>query len=371
MDYSWDEQQTEIRDLAAQILSKECTPDRLTALDASQRAFDADLWKVLADAGLLGIAVEESLGGGGFGFTELCLVVEQAARVAARLHLVETAVLGALPLARFGSPELRSQAVKPFAAGAVLVTSTIRTTGDAPRGVTATSAGDGWRLRGAVSHVPLADVADLLVVEAVDDEGEPGLFLVRAGADGLRTERQSSIDRQERRQVVLDDVVVPPSDVLVAPGPQGREARDWTVARGVAARGIEMLAHAEAALALAAEYVTTRHQFGRPIGTFQAVSHRLADAYIDTQGVRLTAWRAAWLLGEELADEEACGVAAWWAADAPMRVVESAMHVHGGMSVDLDYPLHRHYLACKLGELQLGGSRRRLAALGSTLAATP
>jgi len=115
---------------------------------------------------------------------------------------------------------------------------------------------------------------------------------------------------------------------------------------------------------MTAGHVSEREQFGRPVGTFQAVAHRVADAYIDVAGLRLTTWRAVWLLDQGEECPEPLAIAAWWATDAPARVVEAAMHLHGGLGVDLSYPLHHHFLAVKQGELALGGPSRRLSALG-------
>jgi alkylation response protein AidB-like acyl-CoA dehydrogenase len=221
---------------------------------------------------------------------------------------------------------------------------------------------ESWTISGQVSHVPLADVASYLLVDAVDDAGDAAVFLVRLDADGVSMEAQSSIDRQPRHRLTLTDAPVPAGDVVVAPGAEALTAIRWLEAHGLAARCIDQLGHASAALEMAARHVSTRHQFGRPVGTFQAVAHRVADAYIDVQGLRLTAWRAAWLLSQEYGSAESAeslSIAAWWAASAPTRVVEAAMHVHGGLSVDLDYPLHRHYLACKNADLLLGGVPRR------------
>jgi alkylation response protein AidB-like acyl-CoA dehydrogenase len=105
-----------------------------------------------------------------------------------------------------------------------------------------------------------------------------------------------------------------------------------------------------------------------PVGSFQAVAHRVADAYIDSTAVRLTAWRAAWLVAEGHPAADELAIAAWWASDAANRVAEAAMHLHGGQSVDLDYPLHRYFLAIRYGELALGGPAQRLLALGNLMA---
>ncbi|MFN2538037.1 MAG: acyl-CoA dehydrogenase family protein, partial [Mycobacteriales bacterium] len=179
---------------------------------------------------------------------------------------------------------------------------------------------------------------------------------------------QASVDRKTRWTVTLDGCEIAANDVVRAPGTFTHEDRRQLQDHATAARALAQVGSCEAALRMTADYVTERKQFGRPIGTFQAVTQRLADAYIDVTAVRLTAWRAAWLVAAGTPDADALAVAAWWATDAPSRVVESAMHLHGGISVDLDYPLHRHYLAVKQTELALGGPARRLEALGAGLA---
>ncbi|MBK6670162.1 MAG: hypothetical protein IPG46_11035 [Actinobacteria bacterium] len=123
------------------------------------------------------------------------------------------------------------------------------------------------------------------------------------------------------------------------------------------------------ALELLASYTTDRHQFGVPIASFQAVGHRAADAYIDTEAVRLTTWQAIWRLDEGLAAGEEVAVAKYWAAYGGQRVVHAAVHLHGGVGVDRDYPLHRFFLAAKQIELQLGGATPSLLRLGRSIAA--
>ena len=124
----------------------------------------------------------------------------------------------------------------------------------------------------------------------------------------------------------------------------------------------------EEALRLTAEYTKTRKQFDQPIAMFQAVGHRAANAYIDTEGIRLTTWQACWRLAEGLPAEAAVAVAKFWAAEAGQRVVHAAQHLHGGVGVDREYPLHRYFLWAKQLELTLGGATRQLLRLGKLLA---
>ena len=124
----------------------------------------------------------------------------------------------------------------------------------------------------------------------------------------------------------------------------------------------------EEALELTSEYVKTRKQFDQPIAMFQAVGHRAADAFIDTEAVRLTAWQAAWRLGSGLEAARQVAVAKVWAAEGGKRIVQAAQHLHGGVGVDREYPLHRYYLYARQLELTLGGGTPQLLRLGRMLA---
>jgi 3-oxocholest-4-en-26-oyl-CoA dehydrogenase beta subunit len=127
----------------------------------------------------------------------------------------------------------------------------------------------------------------------------------------------------------------------------------------------------EEALRMTAEYTKTREQFDRPIATFQAVGQRAADSYIDTEAIRLTAWQAAWRISEGLPAAHEAAIAKFWAAEGGQRVVHAAVHLHGGIGVDKDYPLHRYFLLAKQIELTLGGTTPQLLKLGAMLAAEP
>jgi acyl-CoA dehydrogenase len=367
MDFTLDEQQTDVRDLARGLIARRTAGEAAGAPQGSDW-FDTHLWHDLAQAGLLGIAVSETSGGSGAGFVEQCLLVEEVARAAARVPVIEAVVLAALPISIFGTDEQRRRLVAPFCSGDLILGSAVRTEPVRTRAVTATYVDDAWRLTGAIGHVPLADVAERVVVEAVTEDDRRGWFLLDPRGDGVSLAAQSSVDRAARWHLSLSDAEVAAADVLLAPETGVTDLERWLDTHGVASRCIAAASSSDAALRMTAAHVTEREQFGRPVGTFQAVAHRVADAYIDATGVRLTAWRAAWLLAQDEPATEALAIAAWWATDAPTRIGDAAMHLHGGLSVDLDYPLHRHYLALRQIELSLGGSARRLALLGDRVA---
>ncbi|GAB2843604.1 acyl-CoA dehydrogenase family protein [Actinocorallia aurea] len=370
MDYSYDEQEQDVAELAATIIAGAAakSPD-------PSEPFDRPLWGELAKAGLIGIGLPEEHGGSGAGFVEQCILIEEAAKAAAVLFLPEVLAGAALPVALCGTEEQKRRFLPAFAGGELILSAAPRAVAG-PQAVTAASpgfhvsAGEGaWRVNGAVAHVPLATVADRVLVEASDDAGRTGLLLIDPNGSGAALASHTSVDRAHRWRLSLDGYTVPADDVLVAPGELTEETRRRLDASLTVARCLAQLGTIENALAMTAAYVNERKQFGRSIGTFQAVSHKVADAYIDVQAVRLTSWRAAWLLAENIVDPEAVAIAAWWAADAPTRVMEAAMQVHGGIGVDLDFPLHRFFLAARQGSLALGGPSGTLASLGDLLAA--
>ena len=194
------------------------------------------------------------------------------------------------------------------------------------------------------------------------------MFIVDLAAIGVRLARLDTTSGLPEARIDLDGVVVGDADVL---GADGRVVLDWILDRTMVGMSAVMLGCCEQALAMTAEYAKTRHQFDKPIGTFQAVGQRAADAYIDTEAIRLTTWQAAWRLREGLPATAEVATAKFWAADGGQRVVHAAQHIHGGIGVDRDYPLHRYFLWAKQLELSLGGASKQLRRLGALLAAEP
>jgi len=364
VDFSLDEQQLEIQQLATTVIAGRADAARP---ETDGDWFDGALWADLGKAGLLGLAVPEDDGGAGLGLVELALVVEAAAKGAGQIPVVDALVGAAAPIAHFGTPEQRARLVAPVAAGELVLGCAVGLRADVPPPFEAHSTSDGWTLAGRVNHVLLADQAIRVLVEAADGEGRAGLFLVDPRAAGATLERQNAVDRRPRWQLTLVDTPVAAEDVLVAPGSHA-EGGAWLRPRLLALRCVEQLGSCRGALEMAARYVSERQQFERPVGTFQAVAHRVADAYIDTEGIALTTWQALWRLDQDLSYEEELNIAAWWAVHASIRVVEAAMHLHGGLSVDLDYPLHKYFLAVKHTRAAIGTPGQRLADLGDLIA---
>jgi alkylation response protein AidB-like acyl-CoA dehydrogenase len=369
MDFSFSEEQDAVRDLARQILGERVTHERLREFEAGTELVDRATWTELAKANLLGIALPEDVGGSGLGFIEVCLLLEQVGRTAAPLPVLPTLVMGALPIAEFGSPEQRSRHLPAVVAGDLILSAALVEFGAEPARPTTAARpdGDSWRLDGVKICVPAGLSADRILVPARTGENTVGVFLVDPGAGGVTRERQDTTSGQPEARLELSGA----SGELIGGPDDGGVIVEWIVERTTVGLCALAIGVCEEALRMTAEYTKTREQFDRPIATFQAVGQRAADAYIDTEAVRLTAWQAAWRLSEGLPSTEQVAIAKFWCAEGGQRVVHAAQHLHGGMGVDRDYPLHRYFLWAKELELTLGGATHSLLGLGQILAAEP
>jgi alkylation response protein AidB-like acyl-CoA dehydrogenase len=370
MDFSYSEEQQSIIDLAGQILRDGTPQERLREIEkADGPRFDKELWTQLGEAGLLGVTIPEEQGGAGLGFLEAASIVEQVGRTAAPVPVLETLVLGALPLAEFGSDTQRETWLPKVAAGEAILTAALtEPEGDPLRPqTTATPDGDGWRLSGTKFCVPAAEIADAVLVPAATGNGAVGVFLVDAKAEGVSITPLDTTTGQPEARVDLENVRVDAGSVL-GDAEKGLPIVEWLIERANAALANLGLGACTEALELTKEYAKTRKQFGQPIAMFQAVGHRAADAYIDLEGVRLTTLQATWRISAGLPAAKEVLIAKHWVSEAGNRVVHAAIHLHGGVGVDREYPLHRFFLMIRQLQLTLGASTPSLVRLGKLLA---
>jgi len=365
VDFRFDDEATAIAELAATVLGDLSTHEVLRDLERSEGPrFDRPLWSKLAETGVLGAFVPESAGGAGLDLLSLGGVLEHAGRTTAAVPLWETLGLAAPAIGRFAPANLAAEVLSEVAAGSTVLTAGWHEQGSDPLlpTTTATRVGDDWRLTGAKVCVPAGAIADAVLVPAAVEDGSVGLFLVTTSAEGVAVEPQRTTLGDPQAAILLADAPAR----LVA---EGSASLRWAYERGVATQCALLLGACAQALALTATYTKERKQFDVPIASFQAVAHRAADAYMDTEAIRLTTWQALWRLGAGLDASEHVAVAKFWAAWGGQRVVHAAQHLHGGVGVDRDYPLHRSFLLVKELELQLGGATQQLADLGRLIAA--
>lgn len=370
LDFALSDEQRAFSELAGQILGDGAPPERQREIERGDGPrFDEKLWREVANAGLLGIAIPETFGGAEQSFFELAGVIEQVGRHTAPIPLIETLVLGALPIAEFGSPSQKQALLPGVVDGRTILTTALVEYGVDPlRPATrAEKRADGFALGGRKDGVPAGQLAHRVIVPATLDDGRVALFLVDPRAAGVTIEPLETTSGQPEARLTFANVALS-DDALLGDAARGAEMLLWLRERATAALCSLALGVCEEAVRLTAEYTKNRKQFGSAIATFQAVGQRQADAYVDTEAIRLTSWQAAWRLAEGLPAAEAVAVAKYWASTGGQRVVHTAVHQHGGMGVDRDYPLHRHFLYAKQLELGLGGTSHQLRALGGMLA---
>jgi alkylation response protein AidB-like acyl-CoA dehydrogenase len=361
MDFELSEDQASIAELAATILGDLCTPESLRAHEQSGDPTLEKAWAALASADLLGVALPESVGGGGYGVLEACLVAEQVGRHVAPVPYAAT-LASSLALAGVDAAS-HEDLLRGVIEGDIVLAPALSEGSTDTTSAPATTATTDGRLTGEKRFVPWAAHAVRLLVPATGEGGEIGLFLVDPAAGGVT--------------ITAEDAMwgLPQATVELAGAAGAR------VGGAGAVRQLERIATAlacatvagvcEGALRITAAHVSEREQFGTKIGTFQAVAQRIADAYIDTQGVRLTAIQAAWRLAEGLPADEELHIAKFWATEGGHRVGHAAQHLHGGVGVDVDYPVHRYFRWAKVLEFELGSGTEHLRRLGALLAAEP
>ena len=375
MNFDFSESQEAVAALAEQVFSGSAGADRVAEVERTADRFDRELWAALAASDLLGVAIGQEHGGLGLGMVETALVLREQGRRVAPVPLWPTLVLGAMPIAEFGSQTLRDRWLGAVASGQAVLTGALSEWGadDAfSPSVTAARLPDGsWELNGSKPAVPAAGLADAVLVPTriAGEDDSLAVFVVDLDADGVEVELSETTSREIHGELDLRSAVVGEDARL--DGADGRSIVEWMLVRAQVAVAAVAVGCCEEATAMAAAYTSQREQFGRPLSTNQGVAMRAADCYIDTDCMRATLLQAAWLIDEgrsaaEIAD--AAAVAKWWSADAGQRVVHATQHLHGGMGADVDYPVHRYFLWVKQLENTFGGGSRQLAAIGRTLA---
>ncbi len=364
MDFNPTPEQVDAAALARSILADRVTVDRQRQVEASGARFDRALWDELRAAGLVGLALPEEYGGAGLTLQELTSVVTECGRVVAPLPLAWHGPT-ALALSEFGTPDQ-----KAFLTGdAVLTSALAEDWSDAPErpSTSAERSGDAWVLTGAKTTVPAGTVAGLFLVPASTADGV-AVFLVTPDDAGVTLEDQSLSDGDLAARLELDGVRLGADRLL---GDVGSDVVTWLSERLTTCICALQLGITEGALELTSSYARSREQFGRPIGSFQAVSQRLADGFIDVLGLRLTTWQAAWRLSEGLPAAVEVATAKLWAADTGNKLAHTTVHVHGGVGIDLDGEAHRYFTGAKRVELMLGGTTAQALRIGKALAAEP
>jgi alkylation response protein AidB-like acyl-CoA dehydrogenase len=306
MDFALEERQQAVAGLAAEVLTAE------------------DPWKELARAGLLDVSPPD-----GLGVLEVAVLLTEIGKRAPSMQALATLMTGALPLARWGPPDLRADLLRGVASGELLLTAALREPPAAP----ATAVTDG-KITGLKIGVPHAEQSHLLLIPARLASSDHGVALVRPDAEGARVTRTPSSSGEPEFAIQLDQA---PVEGMLGGADCVRDLHQLAIA-GACALADGAVA---GALALTRDHVASREQFGRPLAAFQAVSQQIADVYIASRTMHLAALAACWRLGEGLDAAADLEVAGYWCAEQAPRTVRLCHHLHGGIGMDATYPLHR------------------------------
>ncbi|MFT6551708.1 MAG: alkylation response protein AidB-like acyl-CoA dehydrogenase [Zhongshania marina] len=372
MDFGFSEQQRDVQNLARQILSDNVTAEKLSQYDDYKaERFDRELWQKFAEAGLLGVAIDEEFGGMGFGFFELGLLVEEVGRAIAPLPLISHLISAALPIQQFASHAQKLAWLPKVASGEILLTAALSEAYNddptQPYLTTAKAEGDSLVLNGEKTNVPFAHIADRILLAAKTSDGI-AVVLLDTKAEGVSLSAQQVTTYEPQYVVSLNNVRIGAGDIL-ATGMDGQALMQWLAERTTVALCAHQLGASDKAMRMSASYTAERKQFGVLISTFQAVGHRAANCFIDVECLRLNTYQAISRLDGGLDATNEVQIAKIWAGDVGHRVSYAAQHLHGGTGIDRDYPLWRYCTWLRYNEMALGGSAKTLAKLGKRIAA--
>lgn len=367
MDFSFTEDQNAIRDLANQIFTDRSTDEFMLEFSRSKKTYDDELWTTLAEQGLLGICVPEDFGGTGLGFTELCSILEEQGRRVSPVPLFASLVLGGLPIAQFGNDAQKQQWLSKLADGSAKLSAAVADLGMSEAGKTVVKAekqGDAYVLNGVKHAIQDGAVANAILVPAVDANGVLSVFIVNTQTAGVTVDAQTNFSGTTKANLSLNNAK---AELLGDEG-QGAAIVKYIEQHADAALTSMQVGVCDEALKRTAAYTCDRKQFGAPIGSFQAVAMRAADAFIDLEAMRSMAWQAVWRLSEGLECDIEVRAAKWWACNGSHRIVHAAQHLHGGMGSDIEFPIHRFFILAKEISFTLGAGAKQLSELGKQLA---
>lgn len=365
MDFALSAEQELLKKELRHFLETECPKSTVKKLEATEIGYSPEMWKKMADLGWLGLILPEAYGGVGGSLLDLAVLLEEVGRATAPSPIFSTLVMGVLPVLEAGTEDQKKRLLTGVASGEILLTMAVAEpeTDYQPQHMT-THAGhhkDGsFAISGTKLFVHNAHTADYLLVVAQtskvnDARHDFSILIVDRKSPGIRLTPLATIAADRQYEVTLDKVPCSAGDVL------GGLNKGWVVVentlhKATALQCVEMVGVAHKALELTAGYAATRMQFGRPIGSFQAVQHRLADMLTDVESSRWLSYQAVWCLDRGLPATREVSIAKAWTSDACQRVVSGAHHIHGGIGFDLDYDLHYHFRWSKALELNLGSA---------------
>ena len=354
MDLGLSEEQELLRNSAREFLEKECPEEHVRAMEEDEKGYSPALWKKMADLGWQGLMIPEAQGGAGFSFLDLCVLVEEFGRALVPGPFIPNQV-AAIQIMLGGNDAQKAKYLPKIADGSAIHTYALTEASGRwdPAGVEmkAAASGSDFVLNGTKLFVPDANVADYLNVIALKPDGHRALFIVPRDQPGITVTVLKTIASDKQAEVVFKDVKVSATDVI------SPDAKTVTRVRNMATNleNAYLVGLAQRDFEISVNYAKERVQFGRPIGSFQAIQHKAADMVTDVDGMRFIMYKAAWATSEneDSADMDTA-MAKAWCSDASRRVVAHGQQIHGGIGFTKDYIIQLFFRRQKRAELFWG-----------------
>ena len=359
MDFEFSEDQRMIQSSVREFLDKECPSDIVRELEENEQGYDPAMWKKMAELGWMGIVFPEEYYGTEGDFIELMIVMEEIGRRLLPSPFFTTVGLCALPLLAFGTSSQKETFLPPIAEGekiwTLAITETNGSCDSSSVELHAALDGEEYTLSGTKLFVPYAHVADYFLVVGKEKK-DIAVFIVDAKTPGIELTLIPTTAHDKQYEVRFDNVRVPKENALGAPG-KGSDIADFILNRGAILKCAEMVGGANAAFELTNDYAKKRVQFDRPIGSFQAVQHRLANMYVDVEGLRYLVYEAGYEIAVESPEADLfVSMAKARANEVYQRVSIQSMTTHGGIGFTREQDVGLYHLRTKAFEFACGDS---------------
>jgi alkylation response protein AidB-like acyl-CoA dehydrogenase len=362
MDFALSEEQEMLRNSARDFLTKECPKTLIRQMETDEKGFPANLWKGMADLGWMGLVYPEQYGGSGMTFLDLAVLIEELGRAIVPSPFLPTVVYCGLPILAAGSDEQKKQFLPKIAKGDIIMALALTepsASWDAGGIETkATPEGDHFVINGTKLFVQDAHIANYMLVVARTKEGKHKdegitIFLVDAKSPGIKLTPLKTIASDKQFEVVFHNVKVPKKDIL------GKQDHGWSIIqdmipKATLAQCAYMVGGAQQVLEMTVSYAKERIQFGRPIGSFQAIQHKCANMVTDVDGARFVTYQATWKMAEGLPCSLEVSMAKAWVSEAYRRTCSEGHQIHGGIGFIKDHDMQLYYRRAKANELAFG-----------------
>jgi len=364
MDLGLSEEQEMLRKSARDFLRRECSKQLVRQLDESDEGYSSELWRRMAELGWMGLVFPEKYGGSGHSFLDLAILLEEMGYNIVPGPFFSTVVLGGLTILAAGNEQQKMEFLPKIARGELILCFALTeptASYDAASVKTTAIARDGeYVIRGTKLFVLNANVADYILCvartkETKDLEDGITVFLIDGRSPGVTCRLLKTLARDKQCEVIFENVTVSEKNIL------GRKDKGWPIVKDIlqkaaVAKCAEMVGGAQAALDMAVSYARERVQFGRPIGSFQAIQHYCANMVMDVSGSRFMTYKAAWKVSEGLPSALDAAIAKTWVGEAYGRVVLSAHQIFGAIGFTMDHDIHLYYRQAKAAEIVFGGA---------------